>query len=269
MTNTILVRLFSCNHFPLIPGITILLHQISLSFTPIQTKMANSYDEIFINDGYNLATDLTEKASIDAIIDATRQLYEQTDLLTGSFLERCKHSNIPVDCKMGCEWCCHQPVFALTHEMLIVVEYIRQHFSIEALAQVQKVAAEKTAFTQTLPTNALLSINKPCPLLRNGACSVYPVRPMACRIYLSSDVKTCKHKHDCPTDPNVKPALFGFMLDAGRHLNAGFVSGLKVKNLISNEAPLEWLLHKLLGDNEAFARWLEGEILNEAFDFQE
>jgi Fe-S-cluster containining protein len=35
-------------------------------------------------------------------------------------------------------------------------------------------------------------MNRPCPLLENDACMVYPVRPLACRGYVSfSDARYC------------------------------------------------------------------------------
>jgi hypothetical protein len=52
-------------------------------------------------------------------------------------------------------------------------------------------------------------------------------------------------------------------------MNYGFVSGLLEKQLISNEAPLEWLLHQFLNDRDNFEKWLNGEELNQAFEFDQ
>ena len=229
----------------------------------------NSYEQLFFNDGYNLGNALADTSTMFDVTHTTQQLYEQIDLLTSSFLERCNRNGVTVDCKMGCAWCCHQPVFALTHEILIIAEYIRRRFSKETIELFTEKAADKSAYTRKLTNRELMTNNQPCPLLRNGACSVYQVRPMACRIYLSSDVKSCVQKYNTPANPNVKPALFGFMLDAGRHLNLGFVTALDEKNIISKESPLEWMLHDFIQDESLTQKWLKGDTLNESYLFEQ
>lgn len=246
----------------------LLIHYLSGQFKCItMAETNNSYEQLFFNDGYNLGNAITDASNMAAITHTTQQLYEQIDLLTSSFLERCNRNGVSVDCKMGCAWCCHQPVFALTHEILIIAEYISQRFSKETIALITEKAAKKSAYTRALTGRELLTVNQPCPLLRNGACSVYQVRPMACRIYLSSDVKTCIQKYDTPANPKVKPALFGFMLDAGRHLNHGFVTALDEKKIVSKEAPLEWMLHDFIQDTSLIQKWLNGDTLNESYHF--
>ena len=112
----------------------------------------NSYEQLFFNDGYNLGNALADTSTMFDVTHTTQQLYEQIDLLTSSFLERCNRNGVTVDCKMGCAWCCHQPVFALTHEILIIAEYIRSRFSKETIELFTEKAADKSAYTRKLPT---------------------------------------------------------------------------------------------------------------------
>jgi Fe-S-cluster containining protein len=209
-------------------------------------------EEAFMNDGSRMAEMLPQQVNKLNFIENLRQTYNQVDLLTDSFSQHCQRAAVQMDCKLGCSWCCHQSVFALTHEVLVLVDYLHRKFSPEIVAEVERKAIKKAQITRKLTNRELLKHNKPCPLLHNGACMVYPVRPMACRIYLSSDVKTCEDRYKRPGHPDVKPALFGFMLDAGRNMNYGYVTELLNRNMVSNEAPLEWLLSDILQDATSF-----------------
>lgn len=226
-------------------------------------------EQAFINDGYSLAAELSGQSTKAEVLAKIRQLYHQIDLLTDSFMDYSQRNGRAMDCRMGCSWCCYQSVFASTHEVLVIEDYLTNHFSKEVVEGIKVAATEKAGRSKAASNKDLLKMQGACPLLKNGVCMVYPVRPMACRIYLSSDVKTCVDKYKRPGHKDAKPALFAFMMDAGQHMNYGFVSGLLEKQLISNEAPLEWLLHQFLNDNENFEKWLNGQELNQAFEFDQ
>ena len=227
------------------------------------------WDQIFIFDGLDMANAIPENKNQENFTESLLQFYNQLDLLSDSFITNCKNENLTVDCKMGCSWCCYQPVFSLTHEMLLIVNYIRENFDQKRMDEILVRAKKKSALTKNLSHEELLRFKYVCPLLQNGVCIIYPVRPLACRIYLSSDVETCKARYNNPEDKSLKAALYGFMMDAGKNMNYGFVNGLKEKNLISNESPLEWILEQFLEDNTAFDKWLSGTELHENYEFNE
>ncbi|ASB50004.1 YkgJ family cysteine cluster protein [Alkalitalea saponilacus] len=231
-------------------------------------KAFGQMEEVFINDGLGLSTSVKKNSSKEDFFVVLRNLYHQTELLTDSFIESCSKSGKPVDCKMGCGWCCHQSVFASTHEMLYLVDYLKSRYKPEVVESVAERALSKSQKTKGMTRSELLGNKIACPLLQNNKCMVYSARPMACRIYLSSDVNTCIERYQKPVEEGVRPALFKFILDAGRYMNYGFVSGLKNKGLHSNEAPLEWLLNDLINKENAMEEWLEGAILNEAYEFE-
>ena len=233
------------------------------------SQSSDQWTKTFANDGYAMAKTLPAQCTKETFSAQLKEFYNQVEQLSDSFLTMCQRDNVKVDCKMGCAWCCYQSVFALTHEMLVVADYVRSHFSKGVQKEILNRAKRKTAKTKNLSREALLGTNEACPLLRNGACMVYPVRPVACRIYLSSDVRSCEKRYQKPADITIKPKLFGFMLEAGRHFNYGFVTGLKESGLISNEAPIEWLLVQFMEDKKAFAKWLNGEELHPSYLFEE
>lgn len=236
----------------------------------MEKKVNNpDWDQIFIHDGLDMAHSIPDNKNQDNFTESLLQFYNQLDLLTDSFITNCKNENLTVDCKMGCSWCCYQPVFSLTHEMLVIVNYIREKFDQERIDEILARAKKKSALTKSLSHEELLRFKHVCPLLQNGVCTIYPVRPLACRIYLSSDVETCKARYNDPEDKSLKAALYGFMMDAGKNMNYGFVNGLKEKNLISNESPLEWILEQFLEDRSAFDKWLSGDELHDNYQFNE
>lgn len=83
-------------------------------------------------------------------------------------------------CGPGCGTCCNQPVPLTQLEGIVLVRY----------AQLRVVPSLK----RPLPRAEGMH----CPLLVDGKCSAYPVRPLACRRYLVLD-KPCA-PGECPTE---------------------------------------------------------------------
>lgn len=67
----------------------------------------------------------------------------------------------------------------------------------------------------------------------------YEARPMACRIYMSMSVDSCKTFYKKPDDETNYPALLEFPLQAGRMMNEGFNKGLKAAGLKGSELLME------------------------------
>lgn len=229
---------------------------------------ANDYASVFFSDGYNLASaHLKNDLSAHSVFSALRTQYEQIDILIDSFIKRCNHSGVNVDCKKGCEFCCHQPVFANVHEMLLVVHYIKHHFEVGELQSVREKARIKCEKTDVTTLHELMKHSHPCPLLKNGSCSVYPVRPMACRIYLSSDVNSCIRRFEHTEDGTHFPALFEFVLMAGRNMNEGFAAFLRKQGLQISENRFEILLNQILSNDRIQEEWLKKQLVIESFDW--
>jgi Fe-S-cluster containining protein len=215
-------------------------------------------DKIFFRDGYRLAGSyLEQELSPVQIREAIRALYASIDQLLDAFLQRAKAEGQPVSCKKGCAWCCHQAVFAVTHEFLYLNEYVQKHFSKDAQEGVLARAREKVKISLNSSVEEQLKIRAACPFLKGGSCSVYAVRPMACRIYLSASVASCKKEHDRPSDTRNFPGLFDFPLRAGRMMNEGFVAYLKQSGLQVSELPLEQGFSSMVSMGQSTGDWLK------------
>ena len=227
------------------------------------------WEQIFIHDGFDVAFEAPDNPTKEEFTEHLEILFNQIDGLTNSFVDNCKREDIPVDCKAGCSWCCFQPVFALTHELLVINEYMHKNFTPDEIDEVRRKTYAKYEKTEGLDYDETIKITHACPFLMNNKCSIYPVRPLACRIYLSRSEKACIDKYHNPVKRERDMPLFGFIMDAGKNLNYGFVFGLEKKSLFSKEAPLEWIMKAIFENPDAFQEWLGGKILHESFVFKD
>lgn len=197
-------------------------------------------EQAFYSDGYKLGMKAggAEKNST-LIFSAIQEMYAAIDDFIESLFDFAKQQNQPIECKKGCEWCCHQPVFAMDYELDFLNNYLDKSLSKEELRKTKQKAKEKQQKLESIEKDALLNAKYPCPLLRNGLCIAYEVRPMACRIYLSTDLKTCLRFYDKPHDTSNYPALLELPMRAGRMMNEGFKAALKTFGFDSKEFRIE------------------------------
>jgi Fe-S-cluster containining protein len=213
--------------------------------------------KIFYRDGYSLAHEhLGQQATAANLKRAIGQLYQSVDQLLDSFLERSALEGAPADCKKGCAWCCHQEVFAVTHEFLYLHEYALHKLPVKEREGILERAREKVMLTMNKPLEEQLRVRSACPFLNEGSCMAYEARPMACRIYLSSSVRSCKREHDQPGNPKNIPELYEFPLTAGRMLNQGFVSYLKQMGLQTSELLMEQGYSSMVTFGQTMEDWV-------------
>lgn len=229
-----------------------------------QEQYWQQFDEAFFKDGYNLCdTYLTTGFTKENLFAAQKQLYKVVDELNASFLKRTEAEGNPTECKKGCTYCCYQTVLASPYELLYLADFVNHKFRKDALDGIVKKAEEKESKTKPLKMKQLLNHKQPCPLLhaKGGFCRAYQARPMACRIYLSSSVNSCKADLENPNNDAIYPELYDMPLRAGRMLNEGFQARLRKgreTNLQAFENTIEEGLLKALKDG-AFEKWSQGQ----------
>lgn len=212
----------------------------------------------FYKDGYAVASmHITDFKNLTPLFKGIQNQYNAVGQLIQSFAKRAQLENNSVVCAKGCKWCCYQPVYLTTQEALLINEYLLQTFDSSKINSLQSKAQKKLKITKDLSEEKKQIINHPCPFLFENACSIYPVRPMACRIYLSSNVDSCKRKYHSPGTKNDFPALFDFILKAGRYMNEGFVGFLKGKGKEIEELTIEAFVIKLHNNPNYYQTWLK------------
>ena len=79
----------------------------------------------------------------------------------------------PLACHAGCGACCHQPIPLTLAELLAIKSFLRLAGMRQPLASSAKERGEDKGKTSST-----------CMFLHEDSCSIYPVRPFACRRYL-------------------------------------------------------------------------------------
>lgn len=200
----------------------------------------NDTDKVFYKDGYRLALSIYDNGfSKEKMFETIKELYIQIDELLESFLQYSKTQGVEIDCFKGCDWCCLQTVFAVSHEFEYLHHYLKETFPKDKLDKVVEKAKLKNNILKNLPHEEQIEFRAPCALLHNGVCTAYEARPMGCRIYLSTRVVSCMENYKHPADKKKFPELLEFPLRAGRMLNEGFVAGLKANGYKSGEFRIE------------------------------
>jgi Fe-S-cluster containining protein len=222
------------------------------------------FDETFFQDGYRLcSTYLADGVTLSQLFAAQKQLYKTIDQLIDTFLARVAAEGNPSECKKGCAYCCHQTVLASTSELLYLADFVRKKYPGKLITKVHQRIVDKAAITANMKTEKLLRFKMPCPLLHptDGYCVAYQARPVACRIYLSSSVKSCIDDLNSPADDSVFPTLYEMPLRAGRMLNEGFQARLhQIKNNQPQlfESTIELGLLAAFGEGTG-TKWLAGK----------
>ena len=173
-----------------------------------------------------LAEDLARAISETDFHDAFREscdVFDQTN--TRLIAER----GTRLACHEGCSTCCTLRVDVFAHEVLLVAHHIRTRFSPEALSELLARLAAHSERVLPLTPFEHATQNVVCPLLVDGRCSVYEVRPLSCRRHHSTDYAACLYTHDHPADlefPGAhEPELFRTLTEAMRRTAAVYADG--------------------------------------------
>ena len=163
---------------------------------------------------------------------------------------------VPSACQVGCAWCCYKTVGSAAPEVLRIADYLRTHLSPEALeATLDRVIRLDEERRLAHPDKR--SKARPCSLLKDNQCIAYPVRPLTCRGFNSSDARKCEMSLD-PHNKVVVPAylpqqrLYTLVLDGVR-------SGLSESGLSGELLELTRALRIALTSVEAMTKWLAGQ----------
>jgi hypothetical protein len=159
-----------------------------------------------------------------------------------------------LDCKRGCDYCCRGYVSATAPQIFAAARAVRaQALSYEAARARVAAASEKVRGAEWL---ARCRMHEPCPLLVEGACSIYASRPLACRGFVSLSVAACRRAFEQNTNDVVVPAVYGNVRSA---LENALRAALKHHALPGESYELDTALQCVLARPDAEAAWLGGE----------
>ena len=107
-------------------------------------------------------------------------------------------AGVAVECRPGCNYCCHREVFATPAECLRIFENVSAWHD-EARAALRARLGIHEGIVARQREEVFVRATEPCPLLEHGLCSVYGARPLLCRGLSSVDARLCKALSENPS----------------------------------------------------------------------
>lgn len=104
------------------------------------------------------------------------------------------------ECRAGCNACCHLYVMAPPGVAEAIAEHLLSRLDARALAELRQDLERAAAAADALMDPSLLK--RRCPLLGDdGLCTIYDVRPPACRAFTSRSAAACRSLVFDPDSP--------------------------------------------------------------------
>jgi Fe-S-cluster containining protein len=132
---------------------------------------------------------------------STAELARGTHELTDRSIKKVHavcHDGHRVACRSGCTYCCMVPVAASAPEVLAIATFVRERFDEARQATLDRRVEVNIAATEGMDMSQRDRVRLDCPFLEVGKCTVYEVRPIACRGYSSYSVEDCREDYEHP-----------------------------------------------------------------------
>lgn len=215
------------------------------------------------DDKYHLVIFQGERRAAREILSEGRteeKLHELADNAHGWALQligRMHEGMSPLACSAGCSWCCYLKVAVSEPEVLRIAAYLRAKLSEEQLLVLRARVRQTAEATRGMDGDERFAARIPCPLLEDGNCLAYEVRPLACIGYNSLDVEKCKQawaEHD--PDFVVKSELL--QRETAAAIAEGLEQGVRDGGLRGSYLELNEALRIALERDGVAERWLSG-----------
>jgi Fe-S-cluster containining protein len=191
------------------------VHRDAISGREFVTLKAPLFKEPWQNDVTAGAANtvlgvLGREPSVERVVELTESAMAATSRLVAGFLAHAPEGALA--CKAGCDHCCYQVVGVTPAEALTIFAHLRRSRSPEELERLGAHVAELSERGRGLSSTDRFSPDHPCAFLEAGRCSIYEVRPLACRGMNSLDAKECETRLRDPA------ARADFVAHGGGHL---------------------------------------------------
>lgn len=207
------------------------------------------------NPAQRLAQQLSAAKAPDDYHRALRAAYAAIDELGAEVIET---NGIQLACKKGCSLCCYLRVDAKAHEILNIADYVETRFSGLERAALRARLEEHEKTVEPLSYEEHIGTNVPCPLLMDGMCSVYPVRPFGCRRHQSQDFDNCQYSYDHPEDIHHPSARNNELYSTTGQAEMVFNKVYASKGFDSQGYELGTALSEALSNPKCRKRWKKG-----------
>lgn len=184
------------------------------------------------------------------VIPKVIRFYERADVLMKPFDSK-------LDCQAGCSYCCHYHIMASPAEIFALSEALQRTGSQLVKATIAKLETYLRK-TEGMTREEHIRTNIPCVLLSDGKCSVYSVRPLACRGHHSLDVTNCRQTFVDTGSPQLSPMSYGRKVISTTFDNLSLTVQHKLGR-DTNKYELHAALFEALTNPSCLKRWKSGK----------
>ncbi len=152
-------------------------------------------------------------------------VYSSVDATIACGLDRLRSEDgVVPTCKLGCSQCCRYHILTNIAEVHTLAQYVKREMSAARINELRARTRQWHEWDNSRPgrypsadadeRTDLSDYDHYCPLLVDGACSVYPARPAVCRThFVSSPSWYCRAAND-PESTEDPPVVLASLLTA-------------------------------------------------------
>jgi len=203
-----------------------------------------------------LAEDIARALSPEEFDGAAQMAMAFVDVLNSELIQQ---RGVQLACREGCGICCSLRIDVFAHEVFPIAHYIRKHFTADEMAALMIRLEAHVEKVRPLTPFEHVTQNIVCPLLQNGRCTVYAVRPHTCRRHHSQDLAACQYTFDHPDDLET-PAAHD--RDLFKALTGAMQDNIEVYAELGFDYTIYELgtaIHEALNDAARWPRWRNHE----------
>ncbi|MEQ6351066.1 YkgJ family cysteine cluster protein [Ralstonia pseudosolanacearum] len=163
-----------------------------------------------------------------------------------------------VACQEGCSYCCYYRVEVTAAEALALAEHVAV-LPPEAKMRTATRLRETASQVSTLTREQYEATNIRCAFLEGDRCSVYELRPVACRGHHSLSAAVCKDAFVDPTSASMSP-IDPFRNDTYLAYKSVMAVGQSVAGRDSVLYEMHGAVTEALANPAAARRWRAGKV---------
>jgi len=199
--------------------------------------------------------ELQKERNFKALDARIGEFLEHVSQLVASFYEQ-NPSIARYACHSGCHWCCGFKTLVFPFEAVRMIAYLNDTLSADQCASLLQHIEKMDKRTHNLSPKQRVKLKVFCPLLKDGVCIAYPVRPMSCRSYISTDENACKRAFYNPSNDRVDACSYSVGLYAC--VKTGMEQGFADCNIDSRPGELIAMLCQGFQTPDVTERWIKG-----------
>lgn len=164
-----------------------------------------------------------------------------------------KYGTAGIACQAGCAACCYVRVSILPAEAFNIARYLRERFSKEEIGRVIARLRSYKDSIAALPVEGRMRHVLACPFLATAQqCTIYDVRPLACRMHHSRSREACE-------DPASPVPVIEDYVSATVPVMEGIYEGSGLAGTHPDELEFAPAMLVALDEDASEDRWLAGD----------